>query len=66
VVGGRRIVLADEPTSNVDQATRGVIVGLFQALLSQGVTVVVVSHDRVIEVIAADLYTMSHGLLRRR
>ena len=39
------IVLADEPTGNLDSKTADVVFKLFQDLVDQGKTVVVVTHD---------------------
>jgi putative ABC transport system ATP-binding protein len=46
LVGQPAIVLADEPTGNLDQATGQSILGLFQDLHRSGVTIVVITHDR--------------------
>jgi len=46
LVGSPAIVLADEPTGNLDQATGQTLLGLFEELHRLGVTIVVITHDR--------------------
>jgi putative ABC transport system ATP-binding protein len=46
LVGSPAIVLADEPTGNLDQATGQAILSLFKELHGMGVTIVVITHDQ--------------------
>ena len=46
LVGSPAIVLADEPTGNLDQASGRAILGIFEDLHDLGVTIVVITHDR--------------------
>jgi putative ABC transport system ATP-binding protein len=46
LVGQPAIVLADEPTGNLDQATGQSILALFDDLHHRGVTIAVITHDR--------------------
>jgi putative ABC transport system ATP-binding protein len=46
VVGGPPLVLADEPTGNLDTASGAGVIALLRELHDSGTTVVVITHDR--------------------
>ncbi len=40
------VILADEPTGNLDSVTAGAVLDLFRAMASSGTTVVIATHER--------------------
>jgi putative ABC transport system ATP-binding protein len=59
------IILADEPTGNLDTATSIGVMALFQELNEQGITIVLVTHERDIAVYAKRVVEMRDGRIRR-
>jgi putative ABC transport system ATP-binding protein len=41
-----KVIVGDEPTGNLDIVSAGLMFGLFEDLVSQGKTIVMVTHDR--------------------
>ena len=57
------VLLADEPTGNLDSAATTEVLRLFDRLHAQGQTIVVVSHDRRTAAVADRMVTMRDGAL---
>jgi putative ABC transport system ATP-binding protein len=55
------ILLADEPTGNLDAANQKIVAGLLQDLHAQGHTIVMVTHDPEMASLAQRRIALSHG-----
>ena len=56
-----KIILADEPTGNLDAANEEIVLDIFRQLHAQGHTLVVVTHDARVGRLADRLITLEHG-----
>jgi len=65
LVNDPSILLADEPTGNLDSATSAEIMGLFERLYQQGNTIVLVTHERDIAEYAHRIITIRDGKVSR-
>ena len=59
------IVLADEPTGNLDEANENIVLDIFQQLHNEGTTLVVVTHDPEIGDVAQRVITLDHGKISK-
>jgi putative ABC transport system ATP-binding protein len=59
-----RVILADEPTGNLDSATSLEIMALMGELVASGITVVLVTHEHDIAAHAARVIEVRDGLIR--
>lgn len=64
LVNEPRVLLADEPTGNLDTRTSIEVMGVFQTLNEQGITVVMVTHELDIASFAKRKVVMRDGLVR--
>ncbi|MDB4941888.1 MAG: Macrolide export ATP-binding/permease protein MacB [Labilithrix sp.] len=64
LVGEPKVILADEPTGNLDSRTSTEVMGLFQELGRQGITVVLVTHEPDIAEFASRVIVVRDGLIR--
>jgi putative ABC transport system ATP-binding protein len=65
LVGTPTLILADEPTGNLDSATGGQILALLRELNSAGTTLVVITHDHDVAAAAHRQVELRDGVLRR-
>ena len=57
------VLLADEPTSAIDQSAQAQLLNLFRGLLNDGLAIVLVSHDLgVIRYLTKRVYVMKDGV----
>lgn len=63
LVGSPALVLADEPTGNLDSATGASVLDLFAELNTEGTTIVVITHDQAIAARMHRVISVRDGLL---
>jgi len=56
-----RLILADEPTGNLDEANEEIVLDIFRRLHAQGHTLIVVTHDAQVGSMADRLVVLDHG-----
>ena len=59
------IVLADEPTGNLDEANENIVLDIFKQLHREGTTLIVVTHDPEVGEVAQRTITLEHGHILR-
>ncbi|MBR2175492.1 MAG: ABC transporter ATP-binding protein [Clostridia bacterium] len=57
------IILADEPTGNLDEANENIVIDLFRQLHNEGTTLIVVTHDPEVAEVAQRTIVLDHGKL---
>jgi putative ABC transport system ATP-binding protein len=55
------LILADEPTGNLDEANESIVIGLFKQLHADGSTIIVVTHDPEVALDAERTIILEHG-----
>lgn len=63
VIASPHVLLADEPTGNLDQATSGGVLDLFDELHRDGLTLVVITHDAAVSARAERRVRIDDGVL---
>ena len=63
VVSEPRLLLADEPTGNLDATTSGEVMDLFEELNSDGLTLMIITHDAAVSSRAHRRIRISDGVL---
>jgi putative ABC transport system ATP-binding protein len=58
-----KLLIADEPTSDLDEETTSGIMRVFESIVAEGTSVLMVTHDPVAASFGSRRYTMNSGVL---
>ena len=61
IINSPRLILADEPTGNLDEANENIVLDIFRRLHKEGTTLVVVTHDPEVGEVAQRIVRLEHG-----
>jgi putative ABC transport system ATP-binding protein len=60
-----KLILADEPTGNLDEANESIVIDIFKKLHAEGSTIIVVTHDPEVAEDAERTVVLEHGRIAR-
>ncbi|MDR1506387.1 MAG: ABC transporter ATP-binding protein [Treponema sp.] len=60
-----KLILADEPTGNLDEANESIVIDIFKKLHAEGSTIIVVTHDPEVAEDAERTVVLEHGKIAR-
>ena len=66
VVGGSSVIVADEPTAELDSDSARLVMDGVRTLVSSGVTVVVATHDGAVRSLSDEVIELDHGRVKAK
>lgn len=63
IINSPKLLLADEPTGNLDEANERIVLDVFRQLHEQGTTIIVVTHDGMVASCTERAILLNHGVL---
>lgn len=61
LINSPELILADEPTGNLDEANENIVLDLFRQLHKEGTSLIVVTHDPEVGEVAERIVRLEHG-----
>lgn len=61
LINSPQLILADEPTGNLDEANENIVLDIFKQLHREGTSLVVVTHDPEVGEVAQRIIRLDHG-----
>jgi putative ABC transport system ATP-binding protein len=60
-----KLILADEPTGNLDETNEGIVIDIFRRLHGEGSSIIVVTHDPEVAEVADRTVFLEHGRITK-
>jgi putative ABC transport system ATP-binding protein len=64
LAAGSRMIVADEPTAELDSGSAAAVLGIIRSLVERGVTFVIATHDASVTDVADHVIELDHGVIK--
>lgn len=66
IINNPKVLLADEPTGNLDEENTKMVLELLVELNRKGMTILIVTHDEYVASFANRIFEIEHGIVRQK
>lgn len=64
IINNPRLIIADEPTSSLDEKNKNDVIEIFKKLNDRGITILLATHDNFVAQTCQTIYELEHGFIK--